>query len=145
MISGVALRVSPVPSGAVALCSGGEGNEIGASLGAALGDLAAAGDEWVFFSFGGFGVGVWRTKRRFSLSPSVSSFSSVARANGIPIAKAIEISKMKRSLLFAPTVSRLCGQLLKHRLIHANAGLEIFQRKILVRRMRAAILQRETD
>jgi len=34
---------------------------------------------------------------------------------------------------FHANISRLCGQLLEHRLIHPNAGLEIFQWKVFVR------------
>ena len=37
------------------------------------------------------------------------------------------------------------GELLEHSLVHSDAGLEILQRKIFIRRMGPAILQRKAD
>ena len=53
--------------------------------------------------------------------------------------------KHETQFSFHPTVARSAGQFPEHSLIHSSASLEIFQRKIFIRRMRPAILQRQTD
>src|SRR5436190_24371783 len=109
----------------------------GVSLGAGVAD--GVGREVVRFFFFGFGVGVDRTKSFFSLSPRVSSCSSVARMSATLIASAVAITKTRRSIFFTRNSGR---QLLQHRFVHLDAGLEIFQREIFIRRMRATIRQR---
>lgn len=46
---------------------------------------------------------------------------------------------------FHTNANRLSGQFLEHSLIHSNPRFEIFQRKIFIGRMRAAILQCQTN
>lgn len=118
------------------------GGEVDVSL--ADGDGVIVGVDDAFFFFRCFGVGVGRTKSFFNLSPNVSSRSSVPRTARVLIAIVIATTNTKRSFLFTPT-SGLPSQFLEHSLIHSDAGFEIFQRKIFIRRMRPAILQRQTD
>lgn len=128
---------------AVALTDGdGVIDGIGVSL--ADGDGVIVGVDDTFFFFRCFGVGVGRTKSFLNLSPNVSSRSSVPRTTRVLIAIVIATTNTKRSFLFTPT-SGSSSQFLEHSLIHSDAGLEIFQRKIFIRRMRPAILQRQTD
>ena len=126
----------------------GSGVPLGEEVGASFSETDTAGVTVgvgeVFFFLRGFGVGVGRTKSFFSLSPNVSSCSSVPRTTTVLIAIVIAITNTKRSFLFTP-MSGSAGQFREHSLIHSNAGFEIFQRKIFIRRMRPAILQRQTD
>ncbi len=116
--------------------------EAGVSL--ADGDAVIVAVGEAFFFFRCFGVGVGRTKSFLNLSPNVSSCSSVARTTPVLIAIVIAITNTKRSFVFTPRIGS-GSQFLEHSLIHSDAGIQIFQRKIFIRRMRAAILQRETD
>ena len=118
------------------------GDEVGVSLADGVGAIVGVGEALFFFRC--FGVGAGRTKSFFNLSPNVSSCSSVPRTTTVLIAIAIAITNTKRSFLFTP-ISGSSSQLLEHSLIHSNAGSEIFQRKIFIRRMRPAILQRQAD
>src|SRR5207248_8006887 len=78
------------------------GLSIGEVLGVSVGAWVAAGvgRGVVRFFFFGFGVGVDRTKSFLSLSPSVSSFSCVARVTATLIASAVAIRTTKRSFFF---------------------------------------------
>src|SRR6476646_263103 len=77
-IVALGVTISVASAGEVAPGSGLATVEAGVSVGEAVGDfLLTTEDAEVFFFFRGFGVGVGRTKNFFSLSPSVSSFSSV--------------------------------------------------------------------
>jgi len=136
---------------AVALTDGdGVIDESGVSLGEEVdvsladGDGVIVGVDEAFFFFRCFGVAVGRTKSFLNLSPNVSSCSSVPRTTPALTAIVIAITNTRRSFLFTP-VSGSPGQFLEHSLIHSDAGLEIFQRKIFIGRMRPAILQRQTD
>jgi hypothetical protein len=125
-------------------CGEGASEETGVSLGDANGDGEMVGVGEVFLFFRCFGAAVGRTKSFFNLSPNDSSCSWVPRARAVLIAIVIPITNTKRSFLFTPT-SGSAGQFLEHSLVHSNAGFKILQRKIFIRRMRPAILQRETD
>ena len=118
------------------------GEEGGVSPSDGVGVIVGVGE--VFFFFRCFGVGAGRTKSFFSLSPNVSSCSCVPRTMTVLIATVIAITNTKRSFLFTP-ISGSSGQFLEHSLVHSNAGFEIFQRKIFVRRMGPAILQCQAD
>ncbi len=138
--AGVSL-ICPVALGAD---SGSALNEDPVSPGDGVGVLftSAAGVDETFLFFRGFGVGVGRTKSFLNLSASVSSCSSVARATPAVMAIAIAANKKRRSLLLTRNTSDSAGQLLKHSLVHLNPGFEIFERKVFVWGMRAAIRQR---
>ena len=118
------------------------GEEVSVSF--ADGDGVIVGVREAFFFFRCFGVGAGRTKSFLNLSPNVSSCSSVPRTTIALIAIVIATTNTKRSFLFTP-ISGSASQFLEHSLIHSDAGIEIFQRKIFIRRMRPAILQRQTD
>jgi hypothetical protein len=113
------------------------GEEAGVSFTVGGGVTDGVGEA--FFFFRGFGVGVGRTKSFLNLSPNVSPCSSVPRTTTVLIAIVIAITNTKRSFLFTPT-NGSASQFLEHSLIHSDAGLQIFQRKIFIRRMRPAIL-----
>lgn len=135
----------------VALTDGnGVIKESGVPVGEAVGVSFVDGDGVIvgvgeaFFFFRCFGAGVGRTKSFLNLSPNVSSRSCVPRTTTVLIANVTAIANTKRSFLFTRQV--LSGrQFLEHSLVHSNAGLEIFQRKIFIGRMRPAILQRQAD
>ena len=125
----------------------GSGVSLGLALG--LGVARAPGDGLgasfflglVVFRFlrDGVGVGV-RVKKSFTFSANDSSCSSVART-GAATANAARITIKTRNLLF---ISKSGRQFLEHSLIHPDARVEILQRKILIRRMRAAIWQSQS-
>jgi hypothetical protein len=77
------------------------GLSLGEAFGDSVGDAVAVGDRGIVrFLFFGFGFGVGRTKSFFSLSPSVSFCSSVARKTDVLIASAVTITKTRRSFFF---------------------------------------------
>ena len=93
-----------------------------------------------FFRLCGFGVGVGvgLEKSFLILSSRYSSCSPRASADTL-IRMLREIASNTRTVIFIRRSGG--GQLLEHSLIHSNTGVEILQRKILIRRMRAAIGQ----
>jgi hypothetical protein len=140
---GCTVAVAPIDTDGVIDATGvSPGEEVDVSLAGRVGATVGVGEALRLFR--GFGVGVGLTKSFLSLSPNVSSCSSVPRTTTVLIAIVIAITNTKRSFLFT-LASRSSSQFLKHSLIHSDAGFEILQRKIFVRRMRPAILQREAD
>src|SRR6266700_255304 len=94
----------------------------------------------------GFGVGLGRTKKFFNLAPSDSSPSCAPRAwLATAITTVVAITITERSLIFTLFPLRQGRQFLHDCLIHSDAGSEILQRKILVRRMSAAAGQGESE
>jgi hypothetical protein len=106
------------------------GGEAAVSLADRVGATAGVGEALLLFR--GFGVGVGLTKSFLSLSPNVSSCSSVPRTMTVLIAIVIAITNTKRSFLFT-LASGSSSQFLEHSLVHSDAGFEILQRKIFVR------------
>ena len=140
---GCAVAVAPIDADGVIDATGvSPGEEVDVSLAGKVGATVGVGEALRLGR--GFGVGVGLTKSFLSLSPNVSSCSSVPRTTTVLIAIVIAITNAKRSFLFTPA-SGSSSQFLEHSLIHSDAGFEIFQRKIFVRRMRAAILERQAD
>ena len=98
-IVALGVTISVASGEEVALDPGSAIDQAGASVG--VGDfLVATGDAEVFFFFRGFGVGVGRTKNFLSFSPSVSPFSSVARATLTLKARATATRTARRTFLF---------------------------------------------
>src|SRR5229473_5740389 len=74
----------------------------------------------------------------FSPNDSSAQFALLVPQNAIAAKR-----KTRRAAFNSRNFELLC-QLLKNRLVQSNPTFEIFERKILVRRMRAAIRQRQT-
>jgi len=96
------------------------------------------------FSLRCFGIGGRRTNNFFNLSPSASSFSSVAPERFTLRASTVAIIRAKRNSLFTQHTTSV-GQFLKHSFIHSDTRLKIFQWKILIGRVRAAVRQGKSE
>jgi len=94
----------------------------------------------------GVGVGVGLTNRCLILSTMLSFCAAPHSGEPTEIisvsASATDHRVASLIPLFGLTNRR---QLLQHSLIHSDAGVEIVQRKVFVRRMRAAIVQRQPE
>lgn len=102
----------------------------------------------------GVGVGVERTFLIFSPKVSSAGCAGALTSNASVTKMVKRIMRLTTHVTLtssAPAVkvvlryALLCGQLLQYRFVNADSSIEIFQREIFVRRMRAAIGQCESQ
>lgn len=110
----------------------------GEVLGRAVGDGVGERLVVVFFFF--FGGGGGPVRKSFTLPRNVSS--DWAANEELP-PKAIAATSAKRKMNFISGFLKLGGKLLQNCLVHPDTGLEVFDREVLVRRMRPAVGKRQ--
>ena len=131
---GVGVRVA-VGRGDVDFFGFGDSSGLGEGVGERFREAEEEDELFDFFRGGGVLV-----KKSFILPNNPSSAARALMSKPTPSATTMKIAK----ILFMRCAPPSGRKLLQDRFVHANSGFHIFDREILVRRMRPAIRQCQT-